>query len=90
MQTISTTSNFSSNTNVVNNNNNTDLNGVLNSSNTIIINPNKNRNQLVEMPKQPRRVLPEHEGRYKITLPTGTTQRSKNILAKKVTRKYIK
>ncbi|CAD7086087.1 unnamed protein product [Hermetia illucens] len=32
---------------------------------------------------QPRRVLPEHEGRYKITLPSGTTQRSKEILAKK-------
>lgn len=30
-----------------------------------------------------RRVLPEHEGRYKITLPSGTTQRSKEILAKR-------
>lgn len=32
---------------------------------------------------KPRRVLPEHEGRYKITLPSGTTPRSKDILAKK-------
>lgn len=37
----------------------------------------------VAIPKQPRRVLPEHEGRYKITLPSGSTQRSKEILAKK-------
>lgn len=35
--------------------------------------------------KPPRRVLPEHEGRYKITLPAGTTERSKQILAKKAT-----
>lgn len=34
-------------------------------------------------PKPARRVLPEHEGRYKITLPSGTTERSKEILAKK-------
>lgn len=32
--------------------------------------------------KPPRRVLPEHEGRYKITLPSGSTERSKQILAK--------
>lgn len=36
---------------------------------------------------KPRRVLPEHEGRYKITLPSGTTPRSKQILAKKSMRK---
>lgn len=36
----------------------------------------------VVLPK-PRRVLPEHEGKYKITLPTGTTARSQEILAKK-------
>lgn len=30
-----------------------------------------------------RRVLPEHEGRYKITLPSGTTERSKQIMAKR-------
>lgn len=35
------------------------------------------------MKKPPRRVLPEHEGRYKITLPSGSTERSKQILAKK-------
>lgn len=38
-------------------------------------------------PKPARRVLPEHEGRYKITLPSGTTKRSKEILAKKAMRK---
>ncbi|XP_031617095.1 uncharacterized protein C19orf47 homolog [Contarinia nasturtii] len=32
--------------------------------------------------KPARRVLPEHEGRYKITLPSGSTERSKEILAK--------
>lgn len=31
---------------------------------------------------KPRRVLPEHEGKYKIKLPSGTTERSKQILAK--------
>lgn len=36
--------------------------------------------------KPVRRVLPEHEGRYKITLPAGTTQRSKEILQKKAMR----
>lgn len=39
------------------------------------------------LPK-PRRVLPEHEGRYKITLPSGTTPRSKDILAKKAQREF--
>ncbi|XP_018787087.1 PREDICTED: uncharacterized protein C19orf47 [Bactrocera latifrons] len=33
--------------------------------------------------KQTRRVLPEHEGKYKIKLPSGSTKRSKEILAKK-------
>ncbi|KFB36120.1 AGAP007811-PA-like protein [Anopheles sinensis] len=32
---------------------------------------------------KPRRVLPEHEGKYKITLPTGSTARSRQILEKK-------
>ncbi|XP_053675696.1 uncharacterized protein C19orf47 [Anopheles nili] len=32
---------------------------------------------------KPRRVLPEHEGKYKITLPTGSTPRSREILDKK-------
>ncbi|ETN67350.1 hypothetical protein AND_000845 [Anopheles darlingi] len=31
-----------------------------------------------------RRVLPEHEGKYKITLPSGSTARSKEILEKKL------
>ncbi|SPP85734.1 uncharacterized protein LOC117587827 [Drosophila guanche] len=35
-------------------------------------------------PRKPaRRVLPEHEGKYKVTLPLGTTERSKQILAKR-------
>lgn len=38
---------------------------------------------LDHLKKPARRVLPEHEGRYKITLPSGSTQRSKQILAKK-------
>ncbi|EDV58723.1 uncharacterized protein LOC6542647 isoform X1 [Drosophila erecta] len=38
----------------------------------------------VSPPAKPaRRVLPEHEGKYKVTLPTGTTERSKQILAKR-------
>ncbi|KAG4073013.1 hypothetical protein HA402_009432 [Bradysia odoriphaga] len=37
----------------------------------------------IVLPKPARRVLPEHEGAYKIVLPTGTTQRSKEILAKR-------
>ncbi|KAJ6649237.1 hypothetical protein Bhyg_04471 [Pseudolycoriella hygida] len=37
----------------------------------------------VVLPKPARRVLPEHEGQYKIVLPSGTTQRSKEILAKR-------
>ena len=32
--------------------------------------------------KKVRRVLPEHEGNYKITMPSGTTPRSQKILAK--------
>uniref|UniRef100_A0A182SK26 SAM domain-containing protein n=1 Tax=Anopheles maculatus TaxID=74869 RepID=A0A182SK26_9DIPT len=32
---------------------------------------------------KPRRVLPEHEGKYKITLPSGNTPRSREILEKK-------
>lgn len=42
----------------------------------------------VLLAKQARRVLPEHEGRYKITLPSGTTKRSQEILAKKAMRKF--
>lgn len=41
----------------------------------------------IVLPKPARRVLPEHEGAYKIVLPTGTTQRSKEILAKRALRK---
>lgn len=43
----------------------------------------------VMLSKPPRRVLPEHEGRYKITLPSGTTPRSKEILAKKAHREFV-
>ncbi|KAG5676099.1 hypothetical protein PVAND_005953 [Polypedilum vanderplanki] len=31
---------------------------------------------------QPRRVLPEHEGKYKVSLPKGSTKKSREILAK--------
>lgn len=30
----------------------------------------------------PRRVLPEHEGKYKVSLPKGSTKKSREILAK--------
>uniref|UniRef100_A0A1L8DD01 SAM domain-containing protein n=1 Tax=Nyssomyia neivai TaxID=330878 RepID=A0A1L8DD01_9DIPT len=40
-------------------------------------------NVVVPLGTKPRRVLPEHEGKYKVTLPTGTTQRSKEILSKR-------
>ncbi|XP_055684361.1 uncharacterized protein C19orf47 homolog [Lutzomyia longipalpis] len=40
-------------------------------------------NSPIPVPSKPRRVLPEHEGKYKVTLPTGTTQRSKEILSKR-------
>lgn len=60
------------------------------SSNVVKINPTrpveipvKKPEAVVAVAPKPRRVLPEHEGRYKITLPSGTTQRSKDILAKK-------
>lgn len=33
----------------------------------------------VPVPKS-RRVLPEHEGRYKITMPSGTTAKTQKIL----------
>lgn len=39
--------------------------------------------------KPARRVLPEHEGRYKITLPSGSTERSKQILAKQALCKQV-
>lgn len=39
--------------------------------------------------KPVRRVLPEHEGKYKITLPSGSTERSKQILARKASRKWL-
>lgn len=41
----------------------------------------------IVLPKPARRVLPEHEGQYKIVLPTGTTQRSREILEKRALRK---
>lgn len=43
----------------------------------------KPNQSVVSVAPKPRRVLPEHEGKYKITLPSGTTPRSKDILAKK-------
>lgn len=60
------------------------------SSNVVKISPRaatvetkKQPDSIVSVAPKPRRVLPEHEGRYKITLPSGTTPRSKDILAKK-------
>jgi hypothetical protein len=38
--------------------------------------------------KKVRRVLPEHEGRYKITMPSGSTPRTQKILAKQGLCKY--
>jgi hypothetical protein len=38
--------------------------------------------------KKVRRVLPEHEGRDKITMPSGTTPRTQKILAKQGLCKY--
>ncbi|GAB0089395.1 uncharacterized protein DMENIID0001_039270 [Sergentomyia squamirostris] len=40
-------------------------------------------NAEIPLPVKPRRVLPEHEGKYKVTLPSGTTPRSKEILSKR-------
>ncbi|EDW57776.1 uncharacterized protein C19orf47 [Drosophila virilis] len=42
-----------------------------------------NANKASPPTKPARRVLPEHEGKYKVTLPSGTTERSKQILAKR-------
>uniref|UniRef100_A0A1B0DND9 DUF5577 domain-containing protein n=1 Tax=Phlebotomus papatasi TaxID=29031 RepID=A0A1B0DND9_PHLPP len=43
----------------------------------------RDANQISLPPSKPRRVLPEHEGKYKVTLPSGTTPRSKEILSKR-------
>lgn len=37
--------------------------------------------EVVPVPRK-RRVFPEHEGKYKITMPSGKTQKTKKILAK--------
>lgn len=37
---------------------------------------------LAKAPVVARRVLPEHEGKYKISLPKGVTKKSREILAK--------
>lgn len=47
--------------------------------------PSDPKEALVEVPlpvKKARRVLPEHEGGYKIKMPTGSTPRTQQILAK--------
>jgi hypothetical protein len=49
----------------------------------IWFNPTYTLEDLVPVPK-PRRVLPEHEGKYKVTMPKGTTARSREILKKLV------
>ena len=38
--------------------------------------------EVVPVPRK-RRVFPEHEGKYKITMPSGKTEKTKKILAKK-------
>lgn len=38
--------------------------------------------EVVPVPKS-RRVLPEHEGKYTVKMPQGTTAKTKKILAKK-------
>lgn len=48
-----------------------------------IINLTSSSAATAEPPKPPRRVLPEHEGRYKIILPSGTTPKTREIMAKK-------
>lgn len=37
---------------------------------------------LASLSVAPRRVLPEHEGKYKVSLPKGSTKKSREILAK--------
>ena len=49
----------------------------------IKINANK-LDEVVPVPKS-RRVFPEHEGKYKITMPAGTTEKTKKILRKQMT-----
>lgn len=46
--------------------------------------------EVVQAPpvKKVRRVLPEHEGRYKVTMPSGSTPRTQKILAKQGLCKY--
>ncbi|VDI58403.1 Hypothetical predicted protein [Mytilus galloprovincialis] len=41
----------------------------------------KKLEEVVPVPKK-RRVFPEHEGKYKITMPSGKTQKTKKLLAK--------
>lgn len=41
----------------------------------------KKLEEVVPVPKK-RRVFPEHEGKYKITMPSGNTQKTKKLLAK--------
>ena len=47
----------------------------------ISLNPLKQKEE-VPVPKS-RRVLPEHEGKYKVKMPEGTTAKTKKILEKK-------
>lgn len=51
-----------------------------NQKNTIKLQPSRHVSLVNNV--QVRRVLPEHEGKYKIKLPSGSTARSKEILAK--------
>lgn len=59
------------------------MNIASNSLNILGIKKDETVKSIEEPARKPaRRVLPEHEGRYKITLPSGSTERSKQILAK--------
>ncbi|XP_048736588.2 uncharacterized protein C19orf47-like [Ostrea edulis] len=56
-------------------------------SNNNVVKINKRTAEEVPVPKS-RRVLPEHEGRYKITMPAGTTPKTQKILQQTERRKF--
>lgn len=44
-----------------------------------VITLNKKQKETVPVPTN-RRVFPEHEGKYKVSMPTGSTQKTRKIL----------
>ena len=48
----------------------------------------KRLEEVVPVPKS-RRVFPEHEGKYKITMPAGTTAKTQKILKAKATGMFL-